>query len=156
MLFQTLQLHHSSYSLFRHLQDLYQLQLAPLALLDRLKALYSLLVASDRAPKPPTAWWIVPPAPGGPAPSQATSDSVADDEESQPSLDDDMEEVQFAGAVSTSDPYNYRQPIQADDSDCWKEATLAEYNTLLQNGTWEIVDLPPGEKAIGSSWGVSD
>ncbi len=80
------------------------------------------------------------------------SDSVADDEESQPSLDDDMEEVQFAGAVSTSDPYNYRQAIQADDSERWKEATLAEYNTLLQNGTWEIVDLPPGEKAIGSSW----
>ncbi len=63
-----------------------------------------------------------------------------------------MEEVQFAGAVSTSDPYNYRQAIQADDSERWKEATLAEYNTLLQNGTWEIVDLPPGEKAIGSSW----
>ncbi len=62
------------------------------------------------------------------------------------------EEVQFAGAVSTSDPYNYRQAIQADDSERWKEATLAEYNTLLQNGTWEIVDLPPGEKAIGSSW----
>ncbi len=52
-----------------------------------------------------------------------------------------MEEVQFAGAVSTSDPYNYRQAIQADDSERWKEATLAEYNTLLQNGTWEIVDL---------------
>ncbi len=85
---------------------------------------------------------IVPPAPAGPAPSQAASDSVADDEESQPSLDDDMEEVQFAGAVSTSDPYNYRQAIQADDSECWKEATLAEYNTLLQNSTWEIVDLP--------------
>ncbi len=56
----------------------------------------------------------------------------------QPSLDDDMEEVQFAGAVSTSDPYNYRQAIQADDSEHWKEATLAEYNTLLQNGTWEM------------------
>ncbi len=67
----------------------------------------------------------------------------ADDEESTASLDDDMEEVQFAGAVSTSDPYNYRQAIQADDSERWKEATLAEYNTLLQNGTWEIVDQPP-------------
>ena len=100
---------------------------------------------SDRTPKPPTEWWIVPPAPAAPA-------SIADDQESVPSLDEDMEEVQFAGAVSTSDPYNYRQAIQADDSEQWKEATLAEYNTLLQNGTWEIVDLPPGEKAIGSSW----
>jgi hypothetical protein len=55
-----------------------------------------------------------------------------------------MDEIQFAGAASTSD--------QSDDSERWKEATLAEYNTLIQNGTWEIVDLPPGEKAIGSSW----
>jgi hypothetical protein len=63
-----------------------------------------------------------------------------------------MDEIQFAGAASTSDPHNYKQALKSDDSERWKEATLAEYNTLIQNGTWEIVDLPPGEKAIGSSW----
>ena len=73
---------------------------------------------SDRAPKPPTEWWVVPPAPAGPAPSQAPSESVPDDEESTASLDDDMEDVQFAGAVSTSDPYNYKQAIQANNSEC--------------------------------------
>jgi hypothetical protein len=63
-----------------------------------------------------------------------------------------MDEIQFAGAASTSDPHNYKQALKSDDSEHWKEATLAEYNTLIQNGTWELVDLPPGEKAIGSSW----
>jgi hypothetical protein len=63
-----------------------------------------------------------------------------------------MDEIQFAGAASTSDPHNYKQALKSDDLERWKEATLAEYNTLIQNGTWEIVDLPPGEKAIGSSW----
>ncbi len=35
--FRTLQMHHSSYSLFRRLQHLYQLQLVPLVLLDLLR-----------------------------------------------------------------------------------------------------------------------
>ncbi len=44
--------------------------------------------------------------------SQAASESVADDEEFQPSLDDDMEEVQFAGAVSTSDHTTTDRPFK--------------------------------------------
>jgi hypothetical protein len=60
-----------------------------------------------------------------------------------------MDKIQFAGAASMSDPHNYKQALKSDDSEHWKEATLTEYNTLIQNGTWEIVDLPPGEKAIG-------
>ena len=63
-----------------------------------------------------------------------------------------MEEVQFAGAASTSDPHNYKQAMKGDDSEQWRDAANAEYNTLLQNRTWELVDLPPGEKAIGSGW----
>jgi hypothetical protein len=63
-----------------------------------------------------------------------------------------MDEIQFAGAASMSDPQNYKQALKSDDLECWKDTTLTEYNTLIQNGTWEIVELPPGEKAIGSSW----
>ena len=33
-----------------------------------------------------------------------------------------------------------------------REAASLEYNTLVENGTWEIVDLPHSEKAIGSGW----
>jgi hypothetical protein len=42
--------------------------------------------------------------------------------------------------------------MKGDDADKWQEAINAEYNTLLQQGTWELVELPPGEKAIGSGW----
>jgi len=42
--------------------------------------------------------------------------------------------------------------MHGDKSDRWREAATLEYNTLVENGTWEIVDLPPGEKAIGSGW----
>jgi hypothetical protein len=97
---------------------------------------------STRIPKPPREWWKVTPAPAAPA----------NENDAGPALDNDMDEIQFAGAASMSDPHNYKQALKSDDSERWKEATLAEYNTLIQNGTWEIVDLPPGEKAIGSSW----
>ena len=42
--------------------------------------------------------------------------------------------------------------MKGDDADKWQDAVNAEYNTLLQHGTWELVELPPGEKAIGSGW----
>ena len=37
-------------------------------------------------------------------------------------------------------------------SDHWRDAALLEYNTLVENGTWEIVDLPQRQKAVGSDW----
>jgi hypothetical protein len=42
--------------------------------------------------------------------------------------------------------------MHGDHSDRWREAATLEYNTLVDNGTWEVVDLPLGEKAIGSGW----
>ena len=42
--------------------------------------------------------------------------------------------------------------MASPDAERWKEAASAEMLTLLGNGTWEIVDLPPGAKAVGSGW----
>ena len=28
----------------------------------------------------------------------------------------------------------------------------SEYNSLMENKTWELVELPPGRSAIGSKW----
>ena len=54
--------------------------------------------------------------------------------------------------VTTPEPRTYKLAMDGEHSDCWREATTQEYNTLVENGTWEIVDLPEGEKAIGSGW----
>ncbi|KAL4291084.1 hypothetical protein GQ457_14G008390 [Hibiscus cannabinus] len=34
----------------------------------------------------------------------------------------------------------------------WSPAVLAEFKALQDNKTWELVDLPPGKKAIGCKW----
>ena len=34
----------------------------------------------------------------------------------------------------------------------WQEAAKLEMESHHLNGTWELVDLPPGAKTIGSGW----
>ena len=42
--------------------------------------------------------------------------------------------------------------MKAPDADRWHKAANDEMMSLTSNGTWELVDLPPGQKAIGSGW----
>ena len=50
------------------------------------------------------------------------------------------------------DPVTYSEAISSSDTLFWKKAIKNEIDSLLQNQTWEIVDLPPGAKPIGSKW----
>ena len=34
----------------------------------------------------------------------------------------------------------------------WKVATDSEYNSLIENKTWRLVELPPARKAVGCKW----
>ena len=34
----------------------------------------------------------------------------------------------------------------------WKEAIKSEMESIMENNTWELVDLPPGSKPIGHKW----
>ena len=34
----------------------------------------------------------------------------------------------------------------------WKQATDSEFNSLIENETWELVSLPEGKNAVGSKW----
>ena len=40
----------------------------------------------------------------------------------------------------------------SSDSTSWKEAVNSEIESILSNHTWELVDLPPGNKPLGSKW----
>ncbi|PHU15965.1 Zinc finger CCCH domain-containing protein 14 [Capsicum chinense] len=42
--------------------------------------------------------------------------------------------------------------MSSSDSSFWKEAVNSEIDSILSNHTWELVDLPPGNKPLGSKW----
>ena len=58
----------------------------------------------------------------------------------------------FLTYMVDKDPISYKEAISSADSDLWKEAIDSEMNSILQNHTWELVDLPPGSKPLGHKW----
>ncbi|XP_073046157.1 uncharacterized protein [Primulina eburnea] len=50
------------------------------------------------------------------------------------------------------DPKTYDEAIASRNSSFWKEAINNEKDSLLANGTWVLVHLPPNSKPIGCKW----
>ena len=50
------------------------------------------------------------------------------------------------------DPQTFKEAIESRDSLLWKEAIEDEMDSLLQNHTWELTDLPEGAKPISCKW----
>ena len=42
--------------------------------------------------------------------------------------------------------------LAPDERERWLKAAQDELQSLIENGTFELVQLPPGRKAIGSRW----
>ena len=51
-----------------------------------------------------------------------------------------------------STPNNYFEAISSIDKQNWTKAMEEEISSLHENGTYSIVSLPEGKKAIGSRW----
>ena len=50
------------------------------------------------------------------------------------------------------DPTTYEYTMQIPEAIFWKPAMEKEMTSLMDNGTWELVDLPPGRKVIKNRW----
>ena len=79
-----------------------------------------------------------------PTPAVPSSD---EDEDSDDPLD-----MLHAHSASAPEPTSYRQSQLRSDGDLWHKACEEEMEAHRLNGTWEIVKLPPGKRAIGSRW----
>ena len=49
-------------------------------------------------------------------------------------------------------PINYNDAVSYPKSKKWKAAIQDEYNSIIENKTWEIVPLPKNRKAIKGKW----
>ena len=50
------------------------------------------------------------------------------------------------------EPQSFKEAISTPEAPFWKEAVNSEIESILQNHTWELVDLPPGCKPLGYKW----
>ena len=58
-------------------------------------------------------------------------------------------------SVATADaekPTTIDETLNGANSKQWLMATQSEFNSLKQNQTWDLIDLPPGKNIIGSKW----
>ena len=59
----------------------------------------------------------------------------------------------FEQAFSTSpEPYQWRDIKGRPDAKLWEQAATEEFMSLIENGTFVPVKLPPGRKSIGCRW----
>jgi transposase InsO family protein len=61
----------------------------------------------------------------------------------------------YAFAMASSilnEPQTYEEAIQSHDKEKWHEAMTSEYESLIENRTWDLVPLPEDKEPIGSRW----
>ncbi|CAI7882182.1 unnamed protein product, partial [Closterium sp. NIES-53] len=74
---------------------------------------------------------------------------VGEDEESE------YEECAFAffsPVEMPGEPATLKEALESSDAEEWKKAMESELKSIEENGTWELVELPEGRKAITSKW----
>ncbi|CAI7922814.1 unnamed protein product [Closterium sp. NIES-54] len=74
---------------------------------------------------------------------------VGEDEES------DYDECAFAFfslVEMPGEPNTLKEALESSDAEEWKKAMESELKSIEENGTWELVELPEGRKAITSKW----
>jgi hypothetical protein len=49
-------------------------------------------------------------------------------------------------------PSTIEEAYSSPDVDFWKEAIRSEMDSIISNGTWEVIERPYGCKPIGSKW----
>ncbi|XP_070017078.1 uncharacterized protein [Nicotiana sylvestris] len=56
----------------------------------------------------------------------------------------------FVTFLLENEPQTFKAAMSSSDSAFWKEAVNSEIQSILDNQTWELVDLHPGNKLLGS------
>ena len=65
---------------------------------------------------------------------------------------DKFVDTAFLGGGQIEEPQNIEEALEGKLSEKWKEAADSEYKSLMENGTWELVELPSGRKPVGCKW----
>ena len=58
----------------------------------------------------------------------------------------------FLAFLLENEPQTFKEAMKSSKAQYWKEAVNSEVESILNNHTWELVDLPPGNKPLGYKW----
>ncbi|KAE8297894.1 Copia protein Gag-int-pol protein Copia VLP protein Copia protease [Larimichthys crocea] len=58
----------------------------------------------------------------------------------------------YANVCSVKEPTTMKEAMLSSNAKEWKEAADLEYESLLENETWDLVELPKDRKPIGQRW----
>lgn len=58
----------------------------------------------------------------------------------------------LAAEIQPEEPKNIKEALSSSAGSQWELAAKAEFESLMENETWELVKLPPGRKPIGCKW----
>ena len=58
----------------------------------------------------------------------------------------------FITYLLEDEPQSFKEPMSSLEAPYWKEAINDEVESIMQNHTRELVDLPPGSKPLGYKW----
>ncbi|CAI7839666.1 unnamed protein product [Closterium sp. NIES-53] len=62
----------------------------------------------------------------------------------------DEEEIAHCYWAAVPEPKTLAEALSGPDAEMWKLSVKEEYDSLLENETWELCELPPGKNAISS------
>ena len=57
--------------------------------------------------------------------------------------------LDFLTYLLESEPQSFKEVVTSAEGTLWKEAINSEVESILQNHTWELADLPPECKPLG-------
>ncbi|CAI7841282.1 unnamed protein product [Closterium sp. NIES-53] len=62
----------------------------------------------------------------------------------------DEDEIAHYYWAAVPEPKTLAEALSGPDAEKWKQSVKEEYDSLLENETWDLCELPPGKKAISS------
>ena len=60
--------------------------------------------------------------------------------------------LDFLTYLLENEPQSFNEAMSTPEAPMWKEVVNSEIESILQNHTWELVDLPLGSKPLGCKW----